>query len=118
MKVQQESWEIKYYFPGPDLRHSGLFVVVPGAQVDSYISAFRQNWEDFEHLKSYIPAGGEFVKEGRMGMMIRIGKFSQGVCIKSYHMPISSKSHLESVISSYNHASERAKTIQKFLAHL
>lgn len=95
-----------------------MFVSVPGAQVESYISTFRQNWEDFERLKSSIPVGGEFVKEGQMGMMIRIGKFSQGVCIKSYHMPISSKNHLESVISSYNHDSERAKIIQKCLAHL
>lgn len=118
LKVTKESWEINYYFPGPDLRHRGVFVSVPAAHLESYILAFRQNWAEFEQLKSSIPIGGEFTKEGKMGMMIRIGKFSQGVCIKSYHMPINSKSNLESVINSYNYASIRAKTVQHLLASL
>ena len=118
LKVKKESWEINYYFPGPDLRHNGVFVVVPEAHIESYISAFRDNWEDFEKLKSSIPIGGEFTKEGKMGMMLRIGKFAQGVCLRSYHMPINSKSYLESVINSYNYASKRAKAVQQFLASI
>ena len=92
--------------------------MVPEAHIESYISAFRDNWEDFEKLKSSIPIGGEFTKEGKMGMMLRIGKFAQGVCLRSYHMPINSKSYLESVINSYNYASKRAKTVQQFLASI
>jgi hypothetical protein len=31
LKVTRDSWHIEYYFPGPDLRYSGQFKVVPGA---------------------------------------------------------------------------------------
>jgi hypothetical protein len=118
LKVKKESWEINYYFPGPDLRHNGLFIVVPDKNIENYILAFRQNWEEFEELKSSIPTGGEFTKEGKMGMMIRIAKFSPGVCIKSYHMPINSLSHLELVLNGYNYASKRAQAVQQLLASL
>lgn len=118
LKVTKTSWEISYYFPGPDMRYNGTFVSVPGRSIEQYISAFNENWAEYEKLKANIPKGGEFSKPGRMGMSIRIGSFSQGVCIHSYHMPISSRRQLENIINGYCYAAKRAPQIQKFLASL
>lgn len=118
LKVTKESWEISYYFPGPDMRYNGTFVSVPGASIERYISAFNDNWKEYEKLKSAIPSGGNFSKPGKMGMTIHIGNFSQGVCIQSYHMPISSKQQLEKVIGCYRYAAQRAPQIQQFLSSL
>ncbi|NCI77290.1 hypothetical protein [Acinetobacter kanungonis] len=118
LKVHKNSWEISYYFAGVDLRYNGTFVSIPGSSINDYILAFKENWEDYEQLKSAIPSGGEFTKDGKLGMSIRIGRFKEGVCLRSYHMPISSKKQLESIIKTYKYASERAPQIQKFLAAL
>lgn len=118
LKVTKTSWEIFYYFSGPDMRYNGTFVSVPGRSIEQYISAFNENWVEYEQLKMALPKGGEFSKLGRMGMTIRIGNFAQGVCIQSYHMPISTVQQLEKVIGSYRYAAQRAPQIQSFLASL
>lgn len=110
--------ELPYYFSGPDMRYNGTFVSVPGGSIEKYISAFSENWKEYEQLKSSIPSDGEFSKLGKMGMDIRIGNFAQGVCIKSYHMPIDTRQQLEKVISGYRYAAQRAPKIQEFLANL
>ena len=118
LRVTITSWEISYYFPGPDHRHNGTLISVPGSSIEKYISAFNENWAEYEQLTSAIPSGGDFSKSGKMGMTIRIGSFAQGVCIQSHQMPISSKQQLEKVIGSYRYASQRAPQIQQFLASL
>lgn len=118
LRVTKTSWEVSYYFPGPDLRYNGTFVSVPGGSIEKYISAFNENWAQYEKLKETIPIDGEFSKLGKMGMTIRIGNFAQGVCIRSYHMPISLKQQLEKLIGSYCYAAQRAPQIQDFLASL
>ena len=117
LKVTKNAWEISYYFPGPDMRYNGDFITVPGSRVEWYIQAFVENFEEYEQLKKTIPKGGEFSKT-KYGMSIRIGGFNEGVCIASYHMPISSTKRLEQVIGGYRYASERAPQIQEFLASL
>jgi hypothetical protein len=118
LKVTKISWEISYYFSGPDMRYNGTFVSVPGKGIEQYISAFNDNWADYKKLKESIPKGGEFSKVGKMGMTIRIGRFAQGVCIQSYHMPIYSEKQLERLIAGYRYAAQRAPQIQNFLATL
>jgi hypothetical protein len=117
LNVTKTSWGISYYFPGPDRRHNGTFVSVPGKSIEQYISAFTNNWSEYEQLKTAIPRGDEFSKAGKMGMSIHIGSF-EGVCLQSYHMPIRSAQQLERVISGYRYAAQRAPQIQKLLASL
>lgn len=116
--VSTDSWNIKYYFPGPDLRYNGTFVTVAGAKIEKYISAWKNNYKKYLLLKKTIPVDGEFSTEGEMGMTIRIGKFFEGVCLYSYHMPISTEEKLNQVISDYQYAKERAIKLQKFLRNL
>jgi len=118
LRVSDSSWEIFYYFPGPDMRYNGTIVTVAGSLIDQYIIAFSENWNEYEQLKAAIPEGGNFSKPGKLGMEIRIGGFADGVCIRNYHMPISSGQHLEKVIAGYRYASERAPQIQSFLESL
>lgn len=116
--VSTSSWNIKYYFPGPDLRYNGTFVTVAGEKIDKYISAWKNNYNKYLLLKKSIPAGGEFSTTGEMGMTIRIGKFFEGVCLYSYHMPINTEEKLNQVISDYQYAKERARKFQEFLRNL
>lgn len=118
LKVCETSWQISYYFSGPDMRYNGTFLSVPGFRIDQYISAFNENWAEYEQLKSAIPKGGGFSKPGKMGMQIHIGNSGEGVCIESYHMPIRSKQQLEKVINDYRYATQRAPQIQELLASL
>lgn len=118
LKVSKTSWQIEYYFSGPDSRYNGTFVTVAGVSIAQYIEAFQENWQEYEVLKSAIPKGGEFNKPGKMNMSIRVGGFSEGVCIRSYHMPINSRTKLETVIQGYHYAANRAPQIQQFLAAL
>lgn len=118
LKISKSSWEISYYFPGPDMRYNGTFVSVLGGSIEMYIAAFGENWKEYEQLKSAVPSGGEFSKPGKMGMDIRIGSFAEGVCIKSYHMPISTLQQLDKVTKGYRYAAQRAPQIQQFLASL
>jgi hypothetical protein len=118
LKVTKTSWEISYYFSGPDMRYNGTFISIPGNSIEKYITAFRENFAEYIDLKSTIPSGGEFSKQGKMGMSIRVGKFNQGVCLQSYFMPIDSKQKLEQLLDDYGYASKRAPQIQQFLSSL
>ena len=116
LKVNKVSWEIAYYFPGPDRRYNGTFVSIPGASIQKYIDAYLENWSEYEQLKASIPSGGEFSKDGKMGMSIRLGRVMAGVCLRSYHMPIDSQTRLEHILDGYRYAVNRATEIQKLLA--
>lgn len=118
LKVSIRSWEITYYFSGPDLRHNGTFVSIPGKQVRQYIDAFNENWAEYEKLRHAVPTGGEFFKTAAMGMSIRIGAFTPGVCLRSYHMPVKSKDQLKAVIAGYEYAIKRSKDVQRLLEQL
>ena len=115
--VSVNSWYIKYYFSGPDLRYNGTFVEINGNEIDNYIQAWKNNFEKYLALKETISIGEEFNTMGYMGMSIRIG-FAEGVCLKSYHMPIKSRQKLEQVILDYLYAKERAKQLQSILKTL
>jgi hypothetical protein len=118
LKVSKISWEITYYFHGPDMRYNLTVVSVPGSSIEQYITAFNDNWAEYEQLKASIPKDGAFEKNGKMGMSIRIGNFAQGVCLRSHHMPISSAQQLERVIGGYRYAVHRAPQIQNLLMSL
>jgi len=112
--VTSNSWHIQYYFRGPDLRYNGTFVTVPGKEIDAYISAWRTNFNKYIELKKVVPKGGTFETLGEMGMSIRIG-WSEGVCLKSYHMPINKQEDLDKVITDYNYAKNSALKIMSML---
>lgn len=115
LKVTKTSWEISYYFPGPDLRYNGESLTILGSQLGFYLEAYAENWEEYEVLKTSIPFGGEFSKVGKMGMTIRVGTYHPGVCIKSHHMPVNTRLQLDRQIACYTYARERAPKIQAFL---
>ena len=118
MRVTKASWEIRYYFPGPDMRYNGTVVTIQGRLIQQFIDAYMENWSEYEKLKAVIPRGGDFSKDGKMGMSIRVGSFSDGVCICSYHMPINSQKQLTQILDGYRYAAKRAPEIQEFLAAL
>ena len=118
LRVTKNSWEIFYYFSGPDLRARGDIVTIPGSAVRQYAEAFRDNWLEYQSLKKSIPTGGEFSKAGKLDMTIRVGKFSEGVCLRSYHMPVNTVAKLKEVINGYIYAEKRVVHIQEFLSNL
>lgn len=115
LSVTRNSWNIDYYFPGPDLRFNGTFMSISGSDIDRYIKAFQSNWEQYEQLVSLVPDSGELTKEGRMGMPIRVGGALNGVYLKSYHMRFRTKQEIDRIITTYQNAKARAAQIQQFL---
>lgn len=118
LNVTKSSWHIEYYFPGPDLRYNGEFIRIPGASVDSYISAFEAAWAEYKQLKTTLPAGGQFSKTGRNGVYIRVGGYSPGVSLHSYRAMVSSDSDLSILVKTYEGARQRAAAVQAALASL
>lgn len=117
LSVTTKSWSINYYFSGPDRRYNGTFVTIPGSEIDKYIDAWKNNFNKYTELKQTIPPGGTFNAAGEMGMCIRIG-FSEGVCLRSYHMPIRTADKLNQVLFDYSFAKIRAQQIQRLLQSL
>lgn len=117
LKVSVNNWYIQYYFSGPDLRYNGTFVNIEGKDIDKYIDAWKTNFNKYLQLKETIPTGVKFDTNGLMGMSIRIG-WSEGVCLRSYHMPINNSAKLNQVIEDYEYAKERAIKLQELLRSL
>lgn len=115
--VTLNDWEIRYYFQGPDLRYNGTFVYIEGKKIDNYIQAWKNNYSKYLQLKETNSDIEKVEIAGEMGMTIRLG-WSEGVCIRSYHMPINSKGKLEKVVKDYENAKVRAKKIQNVLQTL
>ena len=108
------SWSISYYFPGPDSRYNGTFLSIHSTEIDAYIDAWKENFNKYLQLKQVLPSGGNADYSGKMGMSIRFG-WTEGVCIKSYNMPIRTQEELNLVIQDYESAKLKAAQIQKLL---
>ena len=118
LEVINQSWQVEYYFPGPDLRHNGEFFRIPGSSLEKYINALIANWTQFQALKAAIPYNGEFKTVGELGMCIQVGGYHEGVCLKSYHMPINTQTKLENVLASYRYALQRAPQVASLMEKL
>lgn len=118
LKVSTNTWEIYYYFSGPDMRYNGTSVSIPGRDVEQYIVALKENFDKYEDLLTKIPKGNEYSVAGRLRMMIRVGGFRPGVCLRDYHLQITSRQQLEKIINSYRYAVNRVPQIQALLKSL
>ena len=118
LHVSSSDWHIEYYFAGPDLRYNGTFKRIYSNEIDKYISAWKNNFNKYTILKEQIPKGGEYSVGGEMGMTIRIGSWSEGVCLISYHMPIKSYCELQKIVEDYENAKISAMKIQTILRDL
>ncbi|KZE67962.1 hypothetical protein AWM68_17470 [Fictibacillus phosphorivorans] len=116
LEVTKDSWYIEFYFKGPDFRYNGTFVKICEFEIQKYINAFIFNFKKYLELKSQIPAGTTYEIKGELNMEIRIGgPFREGVCIKSYHLPISSKEDLYKIVYDLQWAQKRAVEIKNVL---
>lgn len=118
LKMYKDTWEIEYYFPGPDRRYNGTKANLPGSQLGLYAKAYEENWATYEKLKQALPQGGTLQKSGKMGMTIYIGGHFDGVCLRMYHMPVKTRQHLDVILESYRFAEERAKALRELLSTL
>lgn len=115
LTVTASSWSIEYYFSGPDLRYRGDFVTVKGTQIDQYISAWANNYGKYLELKKVMPANGTFTTTGEMNMTINVGGYAEGVCLRSYHMPVKSEEKMMDIIEDYEYAKKQAALMMKIL---
>ncbi len=114
LKVKANSWKICYYFSGPDSRYNSTLVYVYDKEIDSYITAWKNNFTKYQQLKNILPQGGNTVYPGEKGMSIRFG-FHEGVCIRDYHLPIKTQEQLDAIIKEYELVKFKAVHIQKIL---
>ena len=115
LKVKKASWEIEYYFAGPDQRYSGDFARVPGAQIDGYVRAFRASWATYVEIKASLPSEGEFTKKGEFGIHLRVGRFRPGVSLHYLHAMVVTEEDLLRLVAEYEDAKHRATKIQAAL---
>jgi len=128
--VFKDSWQILYCSPGPDRRYNNTFVRVPELfgksidEIDEYISAFKENWQELQELKTAFPQG-EMSKTGKLGMNIRINGYEPGINMqgrivsslsgRNHCWPINTQAQLDTVILSYQYVKERVPQIQELL---
>lgn len=117
LQVTIRGFRVQYYFEPADRRRNGTLVNVAGDQILEFITALRENWNEYLELKKAIPTGGSFQRAGRMGMQICIGSY-EGVCLQSYHKPIRTEAQLQEIIDSYHYAMKRAAAVQLLLEQL
>jgi hypothetical protein len=115
LTVSAATWEIKYFFPGPDRRYNGTFVTVPGVMIDQYIEAWLDNWAEYQRVVASLPKVSGFSKTCKLGMVIHIGNFVSGLCICLHHMPVCTQVHIDEIVASYSYAKKRALQIQNEL---
>ena len=113
LQIWSHGWQIHYYFPGPDLRYNGTLVEIPGKDVEEYARSFEQNWEDYQRLRIVMAGVGNLERHGMCGMIIRVGGFADGVCLRGYHMPISTIERLRQVVDGFRCAIARAHDVQR-----
>ena len=116
--VLENGWYISYYFPGPDRRYNGTYFRIDGSQIDSYISAWINNYQKYTELKSVVPSGGSFTSQGEMGMTITVGGYSEGVWLKSRRLRVNSETSLNAIVEDYKNAKKRAEQISALLQML
>lgn len=117
--VTEDDFYIQFYFSGPDLRYNGTIIRINNDEIDKYIKAYEVNWTKYEELQNFSEKiGGEFSTVGQLNMQIRIGGWSNGICIHSYHLPLKSEKEIRSLIESFNWAKKRGSEIMKLLASI
>ena len=116
--VTEKDWGIRYYFPGPDLRYNGTFKYISSKNIDTYISAWKNNFATYLKLKSELQIEGTYEKIGEAGMKISIGGYQDGVCIDSWHMNIRTQKKIDNIVKDYEQAKVKAASIQKLLRSL
>ncbi|OFX53956.1 MAG: hypothetical protein A2066_00790 [Bacteroidetes bacterium GWB2_41_8] len=117
--VTKNDFYIQFYFPGPDMRYNGTFLKIDSYKIDSYVTAYRNNWNKYIELKDMqTKLANEFSLTGELGMKISIGGWINGICIDSYHMPLDSEKKINNVIDSFSWAKQRGSEIKNFLKSL
>ena len=120
--VTKKGWWIEYYFNGPDFRHNGQSVTISSIEIDSYIEAYKKNFEKYLSLHEVIPKGGEFECKGDCNMTIGYGGYRNGVTIAHWYnhlsnscFPIKTKDDLDKVINDYQYCKRRSEEITSLL---
>jgi len=114
--VTKTLYKIQFYFSGPDLRYNGTWLRIWQHEIDDYVDAYQKNWKKYIDLKKMKEQlGNSFSTTGIKGMNINIGGFRDGVCIKSYHMPIRTEKELKKLIDSFHWAKDKGPKVMSFL---
>ena len=117
--VTKNSYIIQFYFSGLDSRYNGTILNIEKNEIDNYIDAYKENREKYLKLKLMKDQlGNEFSTTGILGMKINIGGPCEGVCIKSYHMPIKTDIEYSSLISSFQWAKQNGPKIMVLLSSI
>lgn len=112
--IYTNSWEIQYYFPGPDRRYKGSFITINGKYIDNYINAWENNFNKFEELKKQHKfKNGQINLDGEAGMNIVVGGILEGVYLSNYRMCIKHYAGIQQIVNDYRKAKQIAEKIQK-----
>ena len=117
--VKPQGWSLKAYFPGPDLRHSGMHWEIAGADVAKFLEVVRSAWRRLKELQAIVPTGGDYSETLDFGVRVNRSKFP-GTCVTlcSYHAPIRDEAALEAFVGEVERLSSRSLVIAAALAEV
>lgn len=116
LEIKEDAWCIKYYYPGPDLRYNGNYIVVRDSEVENYIQAWKNNFTRYMELKNSMSNQGELIANGEQGMKIVISNYYGGVYLQYPTIVkkpwVYTQDTLDNIINDYIYAQKRVTEIR------
>ncbi|HWP79740.1 MAG TPA: hypothetical protein VN446_03780 [Candidatus Acidoferrum sp.] len=99
LTVSAGQWSIQYFLHGPGGRFDRTIFDIPGKDINTFCRALRSNFIEYCKYRSSIPSTSSLVKQGEMGMKIRINTGLDGVFLYGDDMCIDTENQLSEIIS-------------------
>ncbi len=113
LKASNLGWHIELYLPGPDMRYNGDRIIINPNDLTPYIQAYEENWKRYKELKAMKKEEKKITMKGKKNMTINAGGPFDGVCIRSYHLPIKTERKLKEFIETLKWAEKRGIEVMK-----
>ena len=99
LEVSPSSYGTSVYFPGKDRRSAGSFWKMTSTEIEAYIGALEEAWQQFEALSASAPEGAELNARGKMGIGIHVARWpGRGITLHSYHELVAHRLKLDAII--------------------
>lgn len=116
LEIKEDTWCIKYYYPGPDLRYNGNYIVVRDNEIGNFIQAWKNNFIRYMELQNSTSNQGELIVNGEQGMKIVISDHYGGVYLQypaTVKNPyVYTQDTLDNIINDYIYAQKRVSEIR------
>lgn len=108
--IGEEDWYIQFRPIVPDTRYKPREFQIPGAEIDDYIEAYKNNFKRYQKLLCERTDKTEIL--GEKDMKIRFG-VHRGICLYDTYFPIRNKNELLQMLNDLRYAKEMKARIKQ-----